>query len=139
MNTPQVNAKHSGTPAAHEIGRVDLTQPAPPAKQPGIESLELKAGGAHPIPLSPMDLQNLRTLGLFGPPPPLLVGMVTTPAANPLAHTYRDIPGLDGVAVRVEPPPSPTGTSRSPSRRTRATSPISTPVWRMASSVSNGY
>ncbi|MET2716000.1 hypothetical protein ABXV03_09725 [Streptomyces harbinensis] len=108
VNTPEVNAKHGGTPAANEVGRVDLTQPAPPAKQPGIDSLNLKTGGSHLSPLSPMDLQALRTLGLFGPgaipPRPVQVFTVTPTGTNPMAHTYRDIPGLDGVAVRVDAP-----------------------------------
>ncbi|MFI9463398.1 hypothetical protein [Streptomyces xiamenensis] len=110
VNVPEVNAKHGGTPAANEVGRVDLTQPAPPAKQPGIESLELKAGGAHLNPLSPMDLQVLRTLGLFGPgavaPRPMVtqVFMMSSSATVPAVHTYHGIADLPGVSVRVDAP-----------------------------------
>ncbi|WP_461297459.1 hypothetical protein [Streptomyces harbinensis] len=110
VNTPEVNAKHGGTPATNEIGRVDLTQPAPPAKQPGIESLNLKTGGAHLNPLSPMDLQALRTLGLFGPsavpPRPMVtqVFMMSSSSAIPAVHTYNGIADLPGVSVRVDAP-----------------------------------
>ncbi|QQN78579.1 hypothetical protein [Streptomyces sp. XC 2026] len=111
LGVPEVNnARPGGTPASSEIGRVDLSQPAPPVKQPGLDGLHLQTGGAHLSPLSPMDLQVLRTLGLFGPgavpPRPMVTQVFMQPSTTEYAavHTYQAIDGLPGVSVRVDEP-----------------------------------